>query len=315
MNGLSLIICTCNRSILLPKVVAALDRGDPVPGGFSCEVIVVDNNSTDDTAAVVTELSRKKRPWDLRYVAEKKPGLSNARNAGIKAARFDIIGFIDDDAVPRDNYLRNIAAAIVENPGVSCFTNRIIIEHAGAPSWLKAGGKFAVMDRGGYDLGRSKLLEAGDPSPIGASMFFHKSVFERYGGFDPGFGYDFARRDMIVPGEESLLYEKVRRNLTVLYVHEAVVDHVPTGHKYETGYLRRFYKGIGYWYGTRDAERARTDRVVLWGRYPRSYYKRFGRAAVLYLLSRFHLSKAARQYHLFYLYETIGYFIGFRTKT
>src|SRR5690348_6834853 len=99
----TIIVCTYNRAASLRDTLQALRRLDS-PAGCEWEVIVVDNNSRDDTRAVVEEVAAS---WPrLRYEFEGAQGLSHARNRGIGAARGDVILFTDDDVLPESDWLR-----------------------------------------------------------------------------------------------------------------------------------------------------------------------------------------------------------------
>ena len=91
----SLIIPTFNRSLLLTKCLDSLvNQTYPIT---DYEIIVVDNNSIDNTFDIVNEYIKKYS--NLRYFKEKKPGLVNARHTGAKNASFDYLIFTDDDGV------------------------------------------------------------------------------------------------------------------------------------------------------------------------------------------------------------------------
>jgi glycosyltransferase involved in cell wall biosynthesis len=91
---LSVVICTYNRSSLLVRALESLEFQEPADLAY--EVLVVDNNSSDDTRNVAQHFVEK-RPPRFRYIFEPKQGLSYARNAGIANARAEDIAFTDDD--------------------------------------------------------------------------------------------------------------------------------------------------------------------------------------------------------------------------
>src|SRR5215467_2359100 len=92
---LDVVVPTYNRSQMLRRTIASLLRA-PVPSGLDVTIIIADNNSKDDTEAVVREMqSQTARP--IVYVKEMRQSSSHARNAGINAGSGKIIGFIDDD--------------------------------------------------------------------------------------------------------------------------------------------------------------------------------------------------------------------------
>jgi glucosyl-dolichyl phosphate glucuronosyltransferase len=87
----SIVISTYNRSQMLSRAIeSVLDQ----QGSVSYELVVVDNNCTDTTAQVVKHYAEQSRI--VRYVFEAKQGVSYGRNAGISAARADLIAFTDD---------------------------------------------------------------------------------------------------------------------------------------------------------------------------------------------------------------------------
>src|SRR5690242_18447539 len=106
--SVSVILSTYNRAAQLgPALDHLLAQGRSAP---SHEVIVVDNNSTDTTRQVV-EARVARAGGHLRYVFESKQGLSYARNAGILAARGDIIAFTDDDVRVSPEWVQVVAQA------------------------------------------------------------------------------------------------------------------------------------------------------------------------------------------------------------
>ena len=89
----SVVVPTFNRD---PLLVPTLDDLLAQRADVAHEVIVVDNNSTDGTSARVHSYAAR-TGGHVRYVFEGRQGLSVARNAGIGAARGEIIAFLDDD--------------------------------------------------------------------------------------------------------------------------------------------------------------------------------------------------------------------------
>ena len=106
----SIIIPTLRREQLLanliPRCFAQLGFGDG-----QVEVIVVDNCPLQSAKPMVERLSEKFGP-SLRYLSEKRPGVSHVRNVGVRAARGRIIGFIDDDELPAETWLASMLACL-----------------------------------------------------------------------------------------------------------------------------------------------------------------------------------------------------------
>jgi glycosyltransferase involved in cell wall biosynthesis len=108
---ISVVVCTHRRTHYLPELLDALLRLEPAP----FEVIVVDNDPGDaDCRAAVEQAS-------FCYVREDRRGLDNARNAGVRAARGDVVAFTDDDCVPSVRWLAPVGRAFA-HPGVAAVT-------------------------------------------------------------------------------------------------------------------------------------------------------------------------------------------------
>jgi len=96
----AVIICTRNRAEHLAEMLPSLAKLY-IPSGLTVDAIVVDNGSSDETQAVIAEKTLG-CSW-VRTISEPKPGLSNARNAGIDATSAPIMLFTDDDVrIPTD---------------------------------------------------------------------------------------------------------------------------------------------------------------------------------------------------------------------
>ncbi len=98
---LSVVIPAYNEASTIASAIKALLAQTTAKNDF--EIIVVDNNSADDTAAIATAAGA-----DL-VIAEKKQGSNMARQAGLNKARGEIIAFLDSDSIPPPNWLESIA--------------------------------------------------------------------------------------------------------------------------------------------------------------------------------------------------------------
>ncbi|NEZ61947.1 glycosyltransferase family 2 protein [Leptolyngbyaceae cyanobacterium CCMR0082] len=105
MVDFTVVIPTYNGAQRLPRVLDAL-RSQNISDSFAWEVVIVDNNSTDGTAAVIEGYQLN---WlttmSLRYVTEPRQGLAYARQCGVEAANGKWVGFLDDDTAPDQNWV------------------------------------------------------------------------------------------------------------------------------------------------------------------------------------------------------------------
>jgi glycosyltransferase involved in cell wall biosynthesis len=181
--AVSVVLSTFNRCDTLRL---ALDALLAQTGDVPYEVIVVDNNSTDATRAVVE--ARIATQPNLRYLFEPQQGLPYARNAGLAAARAPIVAFTDDDVKVPAEWVSRIASAFDANPDVDMIGGRVVpIWPATMPSWItrRQLGPFALGERGDLPF----RVHAGNAAPclVGANFAFRREVFTRIGPFDPSY--------------------------------------------------------------------------------------------------------------------------------
>jgi glycosyltransferase involved in cell wall biosynthesis len=214
-----------------------------VPAELEWELIVVDNNSTDNTRAVVAEFLRTSG-LNVRYIFEPKLGLCHARNRGVSEAAGEIVAFTDDDVRVVPRWLGEL---------VDTFTRFDCMGVAGksVPEWNGLAKPAWLVTTGAYCLSLGPLLDfdQGDEvkeiqvAPWGLNMAFRKVAFEKYGSF---------RTDLGVSGPGGLLGEDTefgRRLLDVgqkiAYSPRAVVFHPVERHRITKKYLLRYYFRLG----------------------------------------------------------------------
>ena len=148
MPLLTFAFCTYNRADRLEKLVAAM-RAQSCPVPF--EILAINNNSTDHTAQVLSELARQPGAL-LRWVTEPVQGIVAARNRGIaEAMNSDILVYIDDDEIPLAGLIQAAADAIL-NEGAQCAGGRVEVDFSDIrrPNWLEDNllGFLAAVDHG-----------------------------------------------------------------------------------------------------------------------------------------------------------------------
>jgi glycosyltransferase involved in cell wall biosynthesis len=234
----SIVIATYNRAADLCETLqslAGLDADGP------WEVIVVDNNSPDDTRQVVLD-AVPSFPAPLRYLFEREQGRSPALNCGIRAAAGEIVVTTDDDVrVPAD--WLNQAAAGLERLQCDYVGGRVMPIWGGPrPAWLAdRGGKqwavIALLDYG------PEPIEFGTRVPLGVNMAFRRSAFDRAGLFDPHTG----RRAGTLLGQEVREWCIRARKAGVhgFYIPELALRHIIPANRLNKGYFRRWF----YWRG------------------------------------------------------------------
>ncbi|NCS41732.1 MAG: glycosyltransferase family 2 protein [Microcystis aeruginosa BS13-10] len=105
MIDFSVVICTYNGAAKLPTLLERL-RSQRQIDNLNWEILIVDNNSNDGTAKLIAEYQRGwDRSYPLRYCFEARQGLAFARRLAVREAQGELLGFLDDDNWPADDWV------------------------------------------------------------------------------------------------------------------------------------------------------------------------------------------------------------------
>ncbi|KAA9004681.1 glycosyltransferase family 2 protein [Paenibacillus spiritus] len=253
----SVVICTYNRARLLSKTLDSLLALDDLD---EAEIIVVDNQSTDDTAAVAKRfIETSGHLLRVSYMLEPVQGLSAARNAGILAAKSGLIAFLDDDALPERPWITTILSTFESRPDVMAMGGKVAPNfESSRPEWLIKPFELPYTI---VDLGDRVREYPGRLHPCGANMAMRKSVFD-----ERLFPLDLGRKgESLLSGEETWLFDQIRsRGQKILYHPRMAVDHfVPASRLTEDWILKRYYsQGITNAIGRQSGK----DRLLLLGK-------------------------------------------------
>jgi len=204
----SVIVCTRNRAGAVAQLLGQLERLE-VPAGLRWELIVVDNGSSDATAPM---LASRDTPLPMRIVTEPTRGLSRARNAGLAAARGDLLIFTDDDCLPDPGWLAAIHDEFARVPSLGMLGGRVeLYDQRDRPTTTRTSRErrtiASSMDLDGI---------------IGCNMAVRRSALEAIGPFDVGLGGGTGAG----AGEDvDFVYRGLRAGLRVEYSPDVVVYH------------------------------------------------------------------------------------------
>lgn len=245
MRDATVLIATYNRATLLGETLDSLRRLRVRPGR-QWEVVVVDNNSTDDTRAVV-ERHGADFPVPLRYLFEARQGRSSALNAGIAAASGDVIAMTDDDVIVDERWLDAACDVLLEKDGAIAYAGGPVepIWEIDPPVWLDLTrgdlwGTIAIQDHGD----RPFAYEEARRVPLGANMAARRSFFAAIGTFRADLGRSSGR---LVLGQEvpELLMRARAAGLRGMYLPAMRVRHHIPAKRLTRAYFRRWWFGKG----------------------------------------------------------------------
>jgi glycosyltransferase involved in cell wall biosynthesis len=235
----SVVICAYNRAQLLSLCIESINALNFPKENY--EVLIIDNNSTDNTADICKAAITKFSLLTIRYFHEPNQGVAYSRTRGAKEAKGNIIAYIDDDCLADANWLNEIVNFYNSHEECMSSGGRIIPEYrVPVADWF---GKYFWGLVGNYDLSRSVFQMKGVRYPSGANMHFRKTAFEKYGYFDSDLG---RSGKSLMAGEEKAMYLKlIHANEKVFYLPQVIVYHHVEANKFDKEYVKRHSMGIG----------------------------------------------------------------------
>lgn len=241
----TVLIATYNRAALLDETLDSVARMRVSPA-LSWDVIVVDNNSHDNTAEVV-ERHIPSFPVPLTYLFEQKQGRSSALNTGIERSRGAVLAFTDDDVRVEDGWLDAACGPLLKGDRSIGYTGGPVrpLWESCPPRWLDLArgdlwGTIAIQNHGTDAF----VYEAERKVPLGANMAVRRDVFDAIGGFRADLGRTGGR---LLLGQEvpELLMRARDAGFRGMYVPEMVVHHHIPSTRLTPKYFRKWWFGKG----------------------------------------------------------------------
>jgi glycosyltransferase involved in cell wall biosynthesis len=233
----SVVICTRNRARSLARALSSIAAAEHPKAPW--EVLVVDNGSTDETPITIASFEDR---LPIRRVDAPIPGLSNARNQGVEAAKGQYFVWTDDDVVVDRSWLTAYVAAFEAQPEAAVFAGQIIPElEAPITNWFEAGlpllGSLTARREFTEVLRLTEAL-----LPYGAN-FAVRGAEQRRHLFDPNLGVAPGRRK---GGEETSMVRAVLEDRAVGYtVPKSLVYHQIPSQRQTADYIAEYYVALG----------------------------------------------------------------------
>jgi len=250
---ISVVICSYNRQDYIIEAIDSLyNQTHP---RWEYEVIVVDNNSTDNTEALCKQYIAAHPDYNIFYLTEKRQGASYARNTGAAAARGELLVFMDDDAVADKDFIERIILFFNEHPDAAGMGGRITPKYIPAePVWMS---HFVSSLVGNFDYSATTEVFRPNKYPLESNMVVRKEDFDRVHGFNtalPG-----VMGTLRIGGEGKEFFLKLQAGGRKIYYDPSVkVQHVVEVKKLTREYMYRVASGIG------RGERVRTQAIGKW---------------------------------------------------
>jgi glycosyltransferase involved in cell wall biosynthesis len=237
---ISVVICTYNRSAYIKDAMDSLYEQTLPRNQY--EVIVVNNNSTDETQQVCEAYIAAHSDAHFYYFNEPQQGASFARNTGAAYARSPLLCFMDDDAVADHDYLERIARFFEMRPDAGGLGGRIIPKYIPAePVWMSHYVSSLV---GHFHYSEEVSEFAPNKYPLESNMIIRKADFDAISGFNsalPG-----VVGTLRIGGEGKDFFFRLKELGRTIYYDPAIrVQHVVETAKLTREYMYRVASGIG----------------------------------------------------------------------
>jgi glycosyltransferase involved in cell wall biosynthesis len=239
----SVIICTWNRSKMLAVALTSLEACI-VPPAVEWEVLVVDNNSTDDTRSICESFVEKK-PGRFRYLFEAKQGKTFALNAGIQHARGEILALTDDDVTVDPLWVAQVYE-MFQRYDCAAVGGRIIpVWKCEKPSWIEFDGPFRHPAYGGivnFDKGDAPCLLTA--TAVGANMGLRRTIFEKYGAYRTDLN---STKDLLRGEDTEYCLRLLHAEERLMYAPQAIVYHPVEEYRTKRSYIQSMAFHYGRW--------------------------------------------------------------------
>lgn len=237
-------VCTWNRQALLSQTLQSFTRLD-VPENIQLSVLIVDNNSTDQTTQVIEEFCDSAFGQDHNVVAlhEKQQGHTFSRNRAVESASGDLLLWTDDDVVVSPDWVARYVRAANQGPEFTFWGSVIEPKFEGdVPNWIEQNWEILRGCFAHRDLGDQRLEFSATRLPYGANFAVRTEVQKEF-----QFDCELGRRGDQVVGEDEL--ELMRRLLARGYrgawVPGAVVQHFIPPDRASEKYVYDYFVGQG----------------------------------------------------------------------
>lgn len=229
--SVDIIICTYNNAPLLERALEAISQQKVSPG-IDWQVLVVNNNCTDESPEVVEKYTPN-FPVPLKTVVETEQGLHHARLCGIKNTSGDWVAFVDDDCLIAEDFVQELAEFASERPNCGAFGAKIILEWEIEPPPLYALRRkwaFAGRNHGDHPKRRDWIA--------GTGMILKRKAIEASGWLDQQFLEDRTGKSLVSGGDVEMS-KRIAAISEVWYNPACELRHLIPARRLTRVYLRK----------------------------------------------------------------------------
>ena len=256
----SVILCTYNRARVVARALESLLAQNSTTVRY--DVTVVDNNSTDDTQAVIDTYRRRAR-IPFRSIFEPRQGIAYARNVGIATSGGRIIAFTDDDVRVAPHWIRSIKEAFDAHAEADVIGGKVLPDWTSErPRWLTSAhsSPLALQDFGNGVVN----IDATQPRClVAANLAVRRSMFDRIGVFEPRLQRVRNRVGSIE--DDEFLRRVLAAGGRAMYIPDIVATTEVAAERLTKSYHRRWHLGHGHYYALLRAPEIEASRLRVLG--------------------------------------------------
>lgn len=291
---ISVIIAAYNRAKLIPITIESfLNQTFPHD---QYEILVVDNNSTDNTKDVIHEMIRNNKSGvEMRYVFEKEQGCSFAENRGVTLAKSDLVYITNDDVIADPNLLAELVKVFDIDPAITVVSGKVLPKFEEEPSkWIMKHCYNYLLSL--TPIGPETLIVSSKSLGAFSNHYgIRKNVFIKLGGFQP----ENTAGEWVGDGEWglNLKLDKVGGHKSA-YTASSVLYHMLPKNRLNQAYVNKRLMNQGNCDSYTDYRREKYSNLGLVKQNIKYFFKIFyflGLAIASFLIGY-------SKYHLYYAY-------------
>lgn len=239
MINISFIICTYNRDKYIATCLECLKNQSAAKESY--EIVIINNNCTDSSPQLIEKFIHENAHLQIQYHIEEKPGLSHARNKGLRVAKGKMLCFIDDDGFVEEQYTSNLLEYMQNIKDLSSFGGKISpLFETEKPKWMS---KYLMPLISALDMGTKVKLFQQNKYPIGANMGISSTFAKQVGDFDINLGRSGTN---LLGGEEKDYFLRLKKlNAKTYYLPNCAIKHVIPPHRIQLDFIKKLALGIG----------------------------------------------------------------------
>jgi glucosyl-dolichyl phosphate glucuronosyltransferase len=239
---MDVIICTYNNAKLLDRALTKISL-QKVSKGNNWNVLVVDNNCTDETAAIIDKHIYSQKIPGLRRIVEKKQGLTHARICGIRNTTSEWIGFVDDDCLLSEDWVEKAILFTLSHGNCGAFGGKVILDWEINPSPILVEHSASFAD---YNLGETpKQLNRSNFHIPGAGLVIYRNAIEKSGWLDRQFLTGRAGTKLTAGDDSEIILRILNAGYELWYTPDCILHHFIPERRISETYLAEMVYGFG----------------------------------------------------------------------